>query len=148
MKNGEKQFIHIVAFYHYNLDSFYCISRGLWVKSLYHDNAFVKSAWYANDLITLFVVVPLLIIAIYLSHKNSQRWLMLLMGLLGYMFYNFAFYLFGAVFNIFFLIFSNSFPFCCYTFYTIVTWRYKKSVKKIFYKIGQYLFVFNYANAF
>lgn len=105
MKNGEKQFIHIVAFYHYNLDSFYCISRGLWVKSLYHDNAFVKSAWYANDLITLFVVVPLLIIAIYLSHKNSQRWLMLLMGLLGYMFYNFAFYLFGAVFNIFFLIY-------------------------------------------
>ena len=47
---------------------------GLWIKSLYHDNAFVKSAWYANDLITLFVVVPLLIIAIYLSHKNSQRW--------------------------------------------------------------------------
>ena len=78
---------------------------GLWVKSLYHDNAFVKSAWYANDLITLFVIVPLLIIAIYLSYKNSQRWLMLLMGLLGYMFYNFAFYLFGAVFNIFFLIY-------------------------------------------
>ena len=79
---------------------------GLWVKSLYHDNAFVKSAWYANDLVTLFVIVPLLIIAIYLSYKNSQRWLMLLVGLLGYMFYNFAFYLFGAAFNIFFLIYA------------------------------------------
>ena len=31
---------------------------------------------------------------------------MLLMGLIGYMFYNFAFYLFGAAFNIFFLIYT------------------------------------------
>jgi hypothetical protein len=79
---------------------------GLLINNLYHDNAFVKLAWYANDLITLFVIVPSLVIAIYYTHKNSERWLMLLMGLLGYVFYNFAFYLFGAVFNIFFLIYS------------------------------------------
>lgn len=75
-------------------------------KNLYNDNAFVKSAWYANDIITFFVVVPLLVIAIYFSQKNAQRWLMVLMGLLGYVFYNFAFYLFGAAFNIFFLIYA------------------------------------------
>lgn len=79
---------------------------GIWIKNLYNDNAFVKSAWYANDIITLFVVVPLLVIAIYLSQKNSQRWLMVLMGLLGYVFYNFSFYLFGASFNNFFLVYS------------------------------------------
>lgn len=79
---------------------------GLWIKNLYHDNAFVKSAWYANDLITLFVVVPLLIIAIYLARKDSEQWLMLQMGLLGYVSYNFAFYLFGAAFNKFFLLYA------------------------------------------
>ena len=79
---------------------------GIWIKTLYNDNAFVKLAWYTNDRITLFVVVPLLIISIYFSQKGSQRWLMIRLGLLGYMFYNFAFYLFGAAFNIFFLIYT------------------------------------------
>lgn len=79
---------------------------GIWIKNLYKDNAFVKSAWYSNDLITLFVAVPLLVLAIYLTQQRSQRWLMLLMGLIGYVFYNFAFYLFGAAFNIFFLIYT------------------------------------------
>jgi hypothetical protein len=79
---------------------------GIWIKNLYNDNAFVKSAWYANDLITLFAVVPLLAVAIYFTQKGSQRWLMLLMGLMGYVFYNFAFYLFGAAFNIFFLVYA------------------------------------------
>ena len=85
-----------------------CIASagGLWIKTLYHDNAFVKRAWYANDLITLFVVVPLLVVAIYLAQKGSQGWSMLLMGLIGYVFYNFAFYLFGSSFNIFFLIYT------------------------------------------
>ena len=79
---------------------------GIWIKILYNDNAFVKLAWYTNDRITFFVVVPLLIISIYLSQKGSQRWLMVRLGLLGYVFYNFSFYLFGAAFNIFFLIYT------------------------------------------
>ena len=69
---------------------------GIWIKNLYNDNAFVKLAWYANDRITFFVVIPLLIISIYLSQRGSKRWLIIKMGLLGYVFYNFAFYLFGA----------------------------------------------------
>lgn len=81
-------------------------AEGLWIKNLYNDNAFAKSAWYSNDIITLFVVVPFLVMANYLSQKGSQRWLMVLMGLIGYVFYNFEFYLFGAAFNIFFLIYT------------------------------------------
>lgn len=76
------------------------------MQNLYHDNAFVKSAWYSNDIITLFVVVPLLVVAIYFTQKGSQRWLLVLMGLMGYVFYNFSFYLFGAAFNVFFLIYA------------------------------------------
>jgi hypothetical protein len=78
---------------------------GLLMQNLYQDNAFVKMAWHTNDIITLFVVVPLLVIAIYLSQKGSIRWFLILLGLLGYVFYNFAFYLFGATFNVFFLIY-------------------------------------------
>jgi hypothetical protein len=79
---------------------------GLLIKHLYNDNDFVKSAWYTNDIITLFVAVPLLATAIFLSKKGSQRWWLLWIGLMGYIFYNFAFYLFGASFNIFFLLYT------------------------------------------
>jgi hypothetical protein len=82
---------------------------GIWMKDLYHDNAFVKSAWFTNDIITLAVVVPLLLVAFYLARKGSKQWLMVLTGLVGYVFYNFAFYLFGAAFNIFFLIYTALF---------------------------------------
>lgn len=80
---------------------------GLLMKNLYHDNAFVKMAWHTNDIITLFVVVPLMTIAMFLAYNGNVRWLFLLLGLLGYIFYNFAFYLFGASFNAFFLIYSS-----------------------------------------
>jgi hypothetical protein len=79
---------------------------GLVMKNLYNDNAFVKMAWHTNDIITLFVVVPLLIMAIFLAQKGNTRWFLILLGLLGYVFYNFAFYLFGAAFNVFFLIYA------------------------------------------
>lgn len=79
---------------------------GLLIENLYNDNAFVKLTWHSNDIITLFIVVPLLVLSIYLTQKGFQRWLMVLMGLIGYVFYNFAFYLFGAAFNIFFLIYA------------------------------------------
>ncbi len=79
---------------------------GLVMKNLYNDNAFVKMAWHTNDIITLFVVVPLLIVALILAQKGNTRWFLILLGLLGYVFYNFAFYLFGAAFNVFFLVYA------------------------------------------
>jgi hypothetical protein len=79
---------------------------GLLINNLYRDNDFVKLAWRTNDMITLFVVVPLLIISVFLSQKGFQRWLLIWIGLLGYTFYNFAFYLFGTAFNLFFLVYT------------------------------------------
>ena len=79
---------------------------GLFLDGLYRDNLFVTSAWKGNDLITLFLVVPLLICALIKIKRGSQRAILLWMGLLDYMLYNFAFYLFGAAFNWFFLIYT------------------------------------------
>jgi hypothetical protein len=88
---------------------------GLLISNLYRDNAFVQSAWFTNDIVTLFVAVPLLLIAIILTKKGSLRWKLIFIGLLGYIFYNFAFYLFGAAFNIFFLIYTALFSLSGFT---------------------------------
>jgi hypothetical protein len=70
---------------------------------LYRDNLLVRSAWYGNDLVTLFLAVPLLAIGYTLARKKSPRGTLLWLGMLAYTFYNYAFYAFGAAFNQLFL---------------------------------------------
>ena len=79
---------------------------GLLLPSLYRDNLFVISAWKGNDVITLFLAVPLLVAAMIHAKRGSQRAQLLWMGMLDYMLYNYAFYLLGAAFNWFFLIYT------------------------------------------
>ncbi len=78
---------------------------GLLLNGLYRDNLFVTSAWKGNDVVTLFVAVPLLVAALIYSARGSLRAQLIWMGVLDYMLYNYAFYLFGAAFNWFFLIY-------------------------------------------
>jgi len=88
---------------------------GLFLPGLYRDADFFKISWMANDIITLFVVVPLTIITIKFYRKGSQKSYLLLMGLIAYMLYNYAFYLFGTVFNKFFLLYVAIFVLSIYT---------------------------------
>lgn len=78
---------------------------GLFWKNLYHDTAIIKMAWFGNDLVTFFLVVPLLILAIRWVQNGSSRACLGCLGLLAYVFYNYAFYLFGAAYNKFFLLY-------------------------------------------
>ena len=78
---------------------------GLFLNGLYRDNLFVSSAWKGNDVVTLVVTVPLLVAALVYSMHGSLRARLIWMGVLDYMLYNYAFYLFGAAFNWFFLIY-------------------------------------------
>jgi hypothetical protein len=78
---------------------------GLFNTKIYNDNSFVKSAWYANDWVTLVVVVPLLIITLILLKNGDFKTRLIWLGLMGYLFYNYAFYLFGAAFNNIFLLY-------------------------------------------
>ena len=78
---------------------------GLFLDDLYRDNDFVTTLWGGNDLVTLVVAVPLLVGALILSRRGSYRALLVWLAMLNYMLYNFAFYLFGAAFNWFFLIY-------------------------------------------
>ena len=85
---------------------------GLFIRDLYRDPENIKVGWLGNDLITLAIVAPGLFITLKRVGHGSMRNQLVWMGLLGYILYNYAFYLFGAAFNVFFLlyvaIFSSS----------------------------------------
>lgn len=78
---------------------------GLLLDGLYRDNAFVKTTWLGNDAATLFLAVPILVTALIFSLRGSFKAQLVWMGMLDYVLYNYAFYLFGAAFNWFFLIY-------------------------------------------
>lgn len=87
---------------------------GLLLDGLYRDNAFVTTTWLGNDAVTLFLAVPILVAATIMSTRKDPKGLrrplgsayLIWMGALDYMLYNYAFYLFGAAFNWFFLIYA------------------------------------------
>ena len=82
---------------------------GLLAGWLYRDNVWTTSQLRGNDLVTLFVAVPLLLAAVFLSKRGSLRAQLVWFGILDYTLYNYAFYLFGAAFNRFFLIYTALF---------------------------------------
>ena len=78
---------------------------GLWLDGLYRDNAFVSSTWIGNDWVTLLVAAPLLVLATAKVGPGALRTRLVWMGMLDYMLYNYAFYLFGTAFNWFFFLY-------------------------------------------
>lgn len=87
---------------------------GLVVPGLYRDSDFIKNAWFANDWVTLVAATPALVVAMRPAKRGSMRAQLVWMGLLLYILYNFAFYLFGAAFNEFFLLYVALFTLSMY----------------------------------
>jgi hypothetical protein len=79
---------------------------GLLLPGLYRDNALVTAGWRGNDLVTLLLAVPALAAALRLGARGSLRAQLVWLGLLDYLLYNTLFYLFGAAFNAFFLLYA------------------------------------------
>lgn len=80
-------------------------SGGLFFPDCYRDNALVTAAFRGNDFITLVVAVPLLAGGMFLARRGSKRAVVIWFGALAYMLYNYVFYLYGAAFNVFFLLY-------------------------------------------
>jgi hypothetical protein len=94
------------------------VTGGLFKEGLYKDTSnFVLSAWYATDLVTLVVGVPLLIVALIFSLRGSLRGQLVWLGMLIYTLYNYSYYLLGASLNSFFLIYVALF---CLSMYAII----------------------------
>jgi hypothetical protein len=87
---------------------------GLFMKDLYRDNALVVAAWQGNDIVTLFVVVPIMLAALFFLKRDSKKAQLFWMGSLLYMIYNYMFYMFGAAFNYFFLLYVAIFTLSTY----------------------------------
>jgi len=78
----------------------------LYGKGLYYkDSVSMAPQARAQDIVTLFFGIPLLIISLLLSNKNSIRGKLLLTGTIGYFLYTYASYSFLVTYNIFFLIY-------------------------------------------
>lgn len=76
---------------------------GLFIESLYKDTEVIKSIWFVNDIVTLFLAVPTLITALIYAAKGSLKARLIWAASLWYVVYNYVFYVYGAVFNAFFL---------------------------------------------
>lgn len=78
---------------------------GLLVPGFYRD----APAWVlqtrAQDLVTLIVAVPLLIVSLLLVARGSLRGYLLWVGTLGYLAYSYAIYAFAVRFNALFLVY-------------------------------------------
>ena len=68
-------------------------------ESLYRDEAWILDAWFGNDIVTLLVAAPLLAWGLVAAGRGSRRGELVWYGMLGYVVYNFAYYLFGARMN-------------------------------------------------
>lgn len=67
---------------------------GLVFPRVYGDEKWLAMG-LGNDLVTLVIAVPILIVALRFSARGSVLWRLLWLGSLYYMFYNYAFYIFG-----------------------------------------------------
>jgi hypothetical protein len=81
---------------------------GLLFQEQYRDAEWIKAAWFGNDWVTLILASPLLIVSIIMANRGSLRGQLLWLGMLGYAFYNYVYYLFGAALNAFFPIYVGT----------------------------------------
>jgi hypothetical protein len=75
-------------------------------KGLYKDmSAEVAPQGIAQDYVTLLLAIPLLLVALWLAHKGSQKGRFLLAGTLGYFLVTYLFYTVMGMYNQLFLVY-------------------------------------------
>lgn len=108
---------------------------GLFFDWLYNDPYDVLVQAIAQDAVTLFVVIPLMVISLYLSMKGSLKGTLVWLGCIGYMLYTYITYTGIASFNEFFLIYVAIYSFSLYTLIGALVSIDPKKVKSQF-KMG------------
>lgn len=89
---------------------------GLFMKNLYkHDTNSIISQMMGQDIVTLLLAVPLLLISVYLIYKNSMKGRLIWMGTLFYLTYTYASMSFLASYNQLFLVYVAIFSISMYT---------------------------------
>jgi hypothetical protein len=81
-----------------------------------YDSVSYAAQAIAQDVVTLILGIPLLIIGIVLYRKGSLRGQLLLTGTLGYMLYTYTSYTFLSAYNELFLLYVALFSLCLFAF--------------------------------
>jgi hypothetical protein len=90
----------------YEYKSIYGESVSIYGKGLYeHDSVSMAAQAIAQDYVTLFLGVPVLLLSFYLYRKGLLKGSLLLTGTLGYFLYTYASYSFLSMYNQLFLIY-------------------------------------------
>jgi hypothetical protein len=90
----------------YEYTSIYGESVSIYGKGLYqHDSVSMAAQAIAQDYVTLFLGVPLLLLSFYLYRKGLLKGSLLLTGTLGYFLYTYASYSFLSMYNSMFLVY-------------------------------------------
>jgi len=94
---------------------------GAFVPGTYEsDAASMAAQGMGQDMVDLFLVVPLLLITIFFVNKNSRVALMIFSGTVFYILYSFVIYSFGVHFNRLFLLYCATFGLSFYIFVLII----------------------------
>lgn len=91
---------------------------GLYLPGLYRDVPYNAVQAQGQDLVSLVVGLPLLVISLLYTIRGSERALLVWLGTLMYILYTYLTYAFSAVFNEFFLLYI---ALVSLTFFTLVT---------------------------
>jgi hypothetical protein len=78
---------------------------GLFVESLYRDPPSLVAQAVGQDIVTLVVALPALVIGAILASRGSERGRLVWLGVLGYVVYTYLTYAFGIRFNPLFLVY-------------------------------------------
>jgi hypothetical protein len=90
----------------YEYESIYGEIVSIYGKGLYeHDSVSMAAQAIAQDYVTLFLGVPLLLLSLYLCRKDLLKGSLLLTGTLGYFLYTYASYSFLSMYNQLFFIY-------------------------------------------
>jgi len=107
------------AFY---VTSIYGDQVQMYGKGIYaYDTYFKAPIQIGTDIVTLFIAVPILIIAIWLNKKELLRYKLLLLGVLSYFLYSSASLAFGVAYNRLFLVYLLYFSAALFSFILGVT---------------------------
>ena len=80
------------------------------------DSASMGAQGMGQDLVDLFLVVPLLLLTFYLAAKGSRKAALIYAGVLGYIMYSFVIYCLGVYFNRYFLLYCLTLSLSLYAF--------------------------------
>lgn len=125
---------------------------GAFFPSTYErDSASIAAQGAGQDLVDLFVGVPLLLVSFFLASRGSRKAALVYAGTLAYIMYSFIIYCFGVYFNQFFLLYCLTLSLSLYAFILVFSdlrqqqvesWFEKAPVKLISVYLGFVALVF------